>query len=136
SVQASLILFNFQGPVRCSLIADSLFIISCSALFVKHFFQTFLKFVSGDSVFEVRRAALSKQLAYYTNTPRNCQHIFSGFFDFFRGSFYGRVSYLLYIEKQPPRRAAAAFCLLAGLDLIRFLVGAPSPAGGSWRGCA
>ena len=104
SVQASLILFNFQGPVRCSLIADSLFIISCSTLFVKHFFQTFLKFVSGDSVFEVLRAALSKQLDYYTNTSSKCQHLFSSFFDFFRFSFYTLSSYL-FIYKRNSRPA-------------------------------
>ena len=104
SVQASLILFNFQGPVRCSLIADSLFIISCRRLFVKHFFQTFLKFVSGDSVFEVLRAALSKQLDYYTNTPSKCQHLFSSFFDFFRVSFYSPSSYL-FIYKRNSRPA-------------------------------
>ena len=66
----------------------------CQALF-----QTFLKFVSGDSVFEVRRAALSKQLAYYTNTPFNCQHLFSDFFDFFRGSFFSGLSYLFIYRK-------------------------------------
>ena len=41
------ILFNFQGPVRLSLSADSLIILSQKRFFVKHFFSEAFRFLSN-----------------------------------------------------------------------------------------
>ena len=44
SVTSFSILFNFQGPVRLSLVADDLIILPQKRFFVKHFFEKLLKF--------------------------------------------------------------------------------------------
>ena len=54
------ILFNFQGPVRLSLLADDLIILSQKRLFVKHFFQKLFGFCElVVSLFSVLTLVLS-----------------------------------------------------------------------------
>ena len=50
SVTSFSILFNFQGPVRLSLTADSSIILSRLRSFVKHFFSEAWKLFSGHEV--------------------------------------------------------------------------------------
>ena len=61
SVTSFSILFNFQGPVRLSLAADSLIILPQKWFFVKHFFEKLLNFseLKSFSSFSVLTVSLS-----------------------------------------------------------------------------
>ena len=111
SVTSFSILFNFQGPVRLSLAADSLFnfiteVIFCQALFSKFFvirispsnlerslflgagrnFRTSIGSFRFTSSWDSEVILLSQRLALKYNTIRRarCQHFFASFFRFFR----------------------------------------------------
>ena len=91
SVTSFSILFNFQGPVRLSLAAESLFILPPKHQIVKHFFEDFLKFLgepidlrafsvafSGVLVSDVRLTVM-----YFSTDPLKKQVLFSLFLNYF-----------------------------------------------------
>ena len=94
------ILFNFQGPVRLSLSADDLIILSQKRFFVKHFFSEAFRFLrTCDLAFQrshigsslslpppFRSHSFRRPLALKYNTIllRPCQHFSADFFRFFQ----------------------------------------------------
>ena len=98
------ILFNFQGPVRLSLSADDLTILSQKRFFVKHFFSEAFRFLrTCDLTFQrshigsslslpppFRSHSFRRPLALKYNTTSRpvWQPLFSSFLSFFRSSAF------------------------------------------------
>ncbi len=91
SVTSFSILFNFQGPVRLSLAADSLFILPPKHQIVKHFFEDFLKFLGEPIDLRTFPVAFSEvfvsdvrlTVMYFSTDPLKKQVLFSLFLNYF-----------------------------------------------------
>ena len=91
SITSFSILFNFQGPVRLSLAADSLLILPPKRQIVKHFFEDFLKFLGEPIDLRTFPVAFSEvfvsdvrlTVMYFSTDPLKKQVLFSLFLNYF-----------------------------------------------------